>query len=51
MSQTPAATTAVRATDIASESAMSFAHSQIDTVQFLSAPLPHRTVNEPEARG
>jgi hypothetical protein len=27
------------------------AHSQIDTVQFLSAPLPHCTVNEPEARG
>jgi hypothetical protein len=38
MSQTPAATTAVRDTDIASESAMSFAHSQIDTVQSQSAP-------------
>jgi len=38
MSQTPAATTAVKDTDIASESAMSFAHSQIDTVQSQSAP-------------
>jgi hypothetical protein len=38
MSQRPAATTAVQATDIASESAMSFAHSQIVTVQFQSAP-------------
>jgi hypothetical protein len=34
MSQMPAAPTTVRAIDIASESAMSFAHSQIDTVQF-----------------
>jgi hypothetical protein len=50
MSQTPAATTAVRATDIASESAKSFAHSQIDTVQSQSAPMPHCTVHEPETR-
>ena len=50
MSQTPAATTAARVTDIASGSAMTFAHSQIDTVQFQPAPLPHCTVHELETR-
>jgi len=38
------------AADIANAVAMILTHSQIDTVQFQSAPLPHRTVREPETR-
>jgi hypothetical protein len=50
MTQRAAAPTAVMATDIASAVAMTLTHSQIDTVPFQPAPLPHCTVHEPEPR-
>jgi hypothetical protein len=48
--QRAAVPTAVRAADIANAVAMTLTHSQIDTVQFQPASLPHCTFLEPEPR-
>jgi hypothetical protein len=50
MTQRAAAPTAVMAADIANAVAMTLTHSQIDTVQFQSAPCRTCTVPEPETR-
>ena len=51
MIQRAAAPTAVMATDIATAVAMTLTHSQIDTVQFQPAPLPHGNFRKPRAGG